>query len=63
MLKEEGYDAFLAERIAEGIAAAERGEVMSLEEWKKHTDELLKRKALELDALTQEEELELGYVS
>ncbi|MCW9734143.1 hypothetical protein L5B97_11815 [Avibacterium sp. 20-15] len=63
MLKEEGYDAFLAERIAEAIAAAERGEAMSLEEWKKHTDELLRRKALELDALTREEELELGYVS
>ncbi|WP_281258756.1 hypothetical protein [Avibacterium endocarditidis] len=34
MLKEAGYDEFLAERIAEGEAALARGEYMSLEEWK-----------------------------
>ncbi|MFZ7234942.1 hypothetical protein ACLSZ5_08310 [Avibacterium avium] len=58
MLKEAGYDEFLAERIAEGEAALARGEYMSLKEWKKHTDELLKRKALELEMLEREELLE-----
>lgn len=49
LLKEQGYDEFLAEKIRRGQADAEAGRVLTAEQSKARTQEIIRRKAQELD--------------
>ncbi|MDO4698825.1 MAG: hypothetical protein Q4A60_09185 [Pasteurellaceae bacterium] len=58
MLKEKGYDEFLAERIRQGQQDIAEGRVISLEDAKKQWQKTIERKAAEL----AEFEREVAYV-
>ena len=49
MIKEQGYDAFLAEQIAKGQADIRAGRVYSLEEAKERSKEALVKKIKEIE--------------
>lgn len=59
MLKEAGYDEFLAMKIARGLEDVEAGRVISLEEAQKDWQRRIERKALEMALLDEELEKEL----
>ncbi|MDY5849047.1 hypothetical protein [Actinobacillus porcinus] len=59
ILKEKGYDEFLAENIKLGLADIEAGRTISLDDAKKEWQQLLERKALDMALLDEELEHEL----
>lgn len=48
LMKEKGYDEFLAKRIAEGLAEADKGEGLTLEQSKARAMAVLEKKVQEV---------------
>ncbi|MEH8048365.1 hypothetical protein ACLRAA_05140 [Gallibacterium anatis] len=59
VVKEDGYDEFLAKKIEQGKKDIENGHFVTLEQWKLETEQQLQNKATELEQLKREEML--GY--
>ncbi|WP_032092099.1 hypothetical protein [Necropsobacter rosorum] len=61
MLKETGYDEYLAQQIKLGRDDIKAGRVISFEDAKQHWQRTLEQKALEIAELNEELEKELIY--
>lgn len=57
-IKEEGYDEFLAEQIAKGIAELDAGKAITLDELRAGVERMLQEQAIIFERLEREELLE-----